>query len=65
MDCRGSRTVAECAGLAVDTVHSVIRVSYPDARRPLIGQIEVTVYLFFNADERLIRHWSDEFHWSL
>jgi hypothetical protein len=65
MDCRGSRTVAECAGLDVDAVYSVIRVSYPDAERHLIGNTEVLVYLFFDADGRLIRYWPDEFHWSL
>jgi hypothetical protein len=65
MDCRGNRTVAEWAGLDVDAVYSAIRVTYPDARRPLIGWIELKVYLFFNADRRLIRHWMDEFHVSL
>jgi hypothetical protein len=65
MDGRGGRTVAECAGLDVDAVHSVIRVTYPNAGRPLFGQIEITVYLFFDADRRLIRHWVDQFHLSL
>jgi hypothetical protein len=65
MDCRGRRTVAECAGLDVDAVFSVIRVTYPDAGRPLIGQLEVQVYLFFDANGRLIRHWVDQSHISL
>jgi hypothetical protein len=62
---RGNRTVAECAGLDVDVVQSVICVIYPDAGRRVVGSIEITVYVFFDADRRLIRHWVDEFHLSL
>ena len=65
MDCRGSQTMAECAGLDVDTVFSFICVTYPDAARLLLGYTEVRVYLFFDEQNRLIRHWVDEFHISL
>jgi hypothetical protein len=61
MDCNGNQTVAECAGLDVDKVYSFIRVTYPDSARFLFGQAEVRVYLFFDAEDRLIRHWSDQF----
>jgi hypothetical protein len=62
MDCRGNQTVAECAGLGVDSVFSVIRVSYPDADRFLLGRTQITVYLFFDGEDRLLRHWVDEFN---
>jgi uncharacterized OB-fold protein len=64
MPCRGSQTVAECAGLRVDAVHSVVCLCYP-ASASLLGQTEVTVYFFFDKNERLIRHWADEFTISL
>jgi hypothetical protein len=60
MPCRGSQTVAECAGLSVGAVHSVVCLCYP-ASASLLGDTEVTVYFFFDKDERLIRHWADEF----
>jgi hypothetical protein len=65
MDCRGNQTVAECAGLDVDSVDSVIRVIHPDAARGLLSQTEVAVYLFFDSKGRLLRHWVDEFHYGL
>jgi hypothetical protein len=65
MDCRGNRTVAECAGLDVDRVYSVICVTYPEADRFAIGYTTITVYLFFDAKGRLLRHWVYQFHVSL
>jgi hypothetical protein len=62
MDCRGNQTIAECAGLKVDSVSSVIRVSYPDADRSLLCQTQITVYLFFDGNDRLLKHWVDEFY---
>lgn len=55
------------AGLRHDNVSatdvsSIIRVVYPDAERDLLGPYEITVYLFFDKDGRLLRHWVDEFH---
>jgi|GEM_PF-3763428 len=64
MPCRGRRTVAECAGLSVDAVYSVVCLCYP-ASASLLGDTEVTVYFFFDKEERLIRHWADEFTISL
>jgi hypothetical protein len=65
MACRGNQTVAECAGLDIDTVYSVVSVIYPEADRFLLGHTELTVCLSFDRQERLIRHWVDEFHFSL
>ena len=62
MDGRGNQTVAECAGLKVDSVSSVIRVSYPDADRSLLCQTQITAYLFFDGNNRLLKHWVDEFY---
>jgi hypothetical protein len=62
MDFRGNQTVAECAGLKVDSVSSVIRVSYPDAGRAFLCQTRITVYLFFDGKDRLLKHWVDEFY---
>lgn len=62
MDCRGNQTVAEIAGLDVDSVYSFIRVWYPDADRFFLGHTEIRVYLFFGADGRMQRHWVDECH---
>jgi hypothetical protein len=59
---RGDKTVAECAGLKVDDVHSVISVLYPEADRFSLGITQITVYLFFDEKGLLIRHWVDEFH---
>lgn len=58
-------TVAECAGLELDKVSSVISVSYPDAARGLFGHLEIIVYLFFDSEGRLLRHWVDELGWGL
>lgn len=65
MDCRGNRTVAECAGLDVASVYSVVRVTYPEADRFLLGHTKVSVYLFFDERGQLIQHWVDELHISL
>jgi hypothetical protein len=62
MDCRGNQTVAECAGLKVDDVRSLISVVYPEADRFLFGVTQITVYLFFDEKGLLIGHWVDEFH---
>jgi hypothetical protein len=62
IDGRGNQTVAECAGLKVDSVCSLIRVSYPDADRSLLCQTQITVYLFFDGNDRLLKHWVDEFY---
>lgn len=59
---RGHRTVAECAGLENASVASEIRICYPDADRFLLGQTRITVFLFFDSRDRLLRHWVDEFH---
>jgi hypothetical protein len=65
MDSYDNRTAAECAGLPVDAVHSFICVTYPDAGRLPFAQSEVNVCLFFDADDRLIKHWAMEFVRSL
>jgi hypothetical protein len=65
MDCLGRQTVAECAGLNVDDVHSVVRVRYPDASRYFLGQTEITVYFFFDAKGLLLRQWASEFNMGL
>jgi hypothetical protein len=62
MDGRGGETVAECAGLSVDDVYTVIRVRYPEADRYVLGVTEISVYLFFDDQGRLIRHWVAESH---
>jgi hypothetical protein len=65
MDVLGHQTVAECAGLNVDDVYSVIRVYYPDARRTWVGHTEITVYWFFDRTGRLLRQWANEFDFGL
>jgi hypothetical protein len=59
---RGHQSVAECAGLNVEDVYSVIDVTYPEADRFLLGITKLSVYLFFDKNDQLIRHWIDEFH---
>jgi hypothetical protein len=65
MDFYGHQSAAECAGLDPAAIHSIIRVNYPDAGRSFMGDVEVTVFLFFDAEGRLIRHWTGEFYWGL
>ena len=65
MDGIGRQTVAECASLKVDAVHSIIRVRYPDAEHYSSGQTEIRVYLFFDSGGRLLRHWVSESHLGL
>jgi hypothetical protein len=65
MDCVGHQTVAECAGLRADSVFRVIRIRYPDAQRILAGHPQITVYIFFDSNDRLIKHWTHEFHIEL
>jgi len=62
MDSIGGQTVAECAGLKTDDVSWYTRVTYPDADRFLLGQTKITVYLFFDTHDHLIKHWVSEFH---
>ena len=57
--------IARRAGRDSDSVSSVIRVSYPDAARLTSGRTIVTVYLFFDRDDRLMRHSVDENHITL
>jgi hypothetical protein len=54
--------VAERAGLRVEDVCWLVKVKYPDAGRGLLRQTEVSVYLFFDGKDRLIKHWAHEFH---
>ena len=54
MGCLGNQTMAECAGLNVDNVYSVVRVHYPDATRHLIGQTMIIVF-FFNENGNLLK----------
>ena len=56
MDKRGNETAAGRAGLRVDEIDSVILVHYPEASRSLLGVSQVSVYLFFDADSRLLKH---------
>jgi hypothetical protein len=63
MDRRGSQSVAECAGLKNDSVRSILRAVH--VNNGWLGYSEVVVYLFFDIEGRLIRHWVDEFHRSL
>jgi hypothetical protein len=65
MDRRGHGTMAEWAGLDPKEVFSVIRIEYPDADRDLLGRTRITVYLVFDGDGRLIKHWVDEFYLGL
>jgi hypothetical protein len=65
MDCVGHRTVAECAGLNIDDVYSVIRVSYPDSKRYFWGHAGITVYFFFDAKGLFLRRWANEYYESL
>ena len=53
----GDRTVAELAGLQNENVYSIIRVTYPDAARIAFGWIRITVYIFFDEKQRVIRYW--------
>jgi hypothetical protein len=57
--------MAKLAGLNDDSVYSVIRITYPEADRFLLGQTEVRVHLFFEDQRRLIQHWVDEIIWGL
>lgn len=57
--------IARRAGLDSDSVSSVIHVWYPDAARLTSGQTIITVYLFFDRDDRLMRHSVDENHITL
>lgn len=60
MDARGSKTVAELAGLDAKEVHSYLRVEYPDAARTLVSQTEIRTYYFFDANDRMLRYWIGE-----
>jgi hypothetical protein len=62
MDGVGHHTVAECAGLRTEDVDTYIRVVYPDADRYFMGQDRTTIYFFFDAKGRLLRHWVEVFH---
>jgi len=62
MDGVGNQTVAECAGLKTADVPTFIRVTYPDADRYLLGFDEIIIYFFFDAKDRLIKHWVDVRH---
>ncbi len=61
MDRLGNQSVAECAGLNGDNVHSIMRVEYPEADRSIFIVTRITVYLFFDENERLIRYWIGKF----
>ena len=61
----GKRTVDECAGLRNAEVFSVIRVTYPDAGRAFNDKTSVWVYLFFDENGRLLRHWVNTEHDNL
>ena len=63
-DATGNRTAADRAGLQNENVHSMIRVRYPEADRfPLDSWTAISVYIFCDAQGRVIRHWihEDEF----
>jgi hypothetical protein len=60
MDARGHQTVAEHAGLNVDDVYSIVRVHYPYSSITLVGYAEITVYFFFDKNDRLLRQWANE-----
>jgi hypothetical protein len=62
MDQVGHQTVAECAGLKTGDVHSYVRVWYPDADRYYMGKDRITIYFFFDGNDRLLKHWVDVFH---
>jgi hypothetical protein len=49
-------------GLSRPSATRLIRVSYPDADRSLLCQTQITVYLFFDGNNRLLKHWVDEFY---
>jgi hypothetical protein len=55
----GDHTFVELAGVGGD-VSLVVRVVYPDAGRSLFAPTRITVYLFFDPKDRLIKHWVDE-----
>lgn len=66
MDMLGNQTVAELAGLDGADVHSIIRLSNPVPVRPsFFGHMQVKVYFFFDANDRLIRYWVTEFSISV
>ncbi len=50
-------TVAEDAGLKLDDVYRYVEVNYDIADRTWDGYDSVFVYFFFDARDRLIRHW--------
>lgn len=58
----GSRSAARDAGLDEDSVHSLIRVEYPDAARYPLDIVEISVYLFFDGEGRLLKHGVYEHH---
>jgi hypothetical protein len=62
MDNVGNQTVAECAGLRTDDVYTYVRVWYPDADRYFLGKDRIIIYFFFDADDRLLKHWVDVDH---
>lgn len=66
MGCQiGDLTPADRAGVKGDDVYSVVSVDYPDAERRLLIWDEITIYFFFDADGRLIKHWVDVDHSGL
>lgn len=54
----GGKVMAECAGLNVGEVYSLIQVNYPNAR--FGSKSWVRVYLFFDLHSRLLKHWVNE-----
>ena len=48
---------AEDAGLKKDDVHSVFEIRYPHSDVTSNGYDVVTIYFFFDAEDRLIKHW--------
>jgi hypothetical protein len=57
----GGRSPAEYAGLKEGEVYSYIGVTYPDADRGFIFRDIITIYFFFDAKDRLIKHYVDLF----
>lgn len=57
----GGRSPANAAGLTEDEVYSFIGVTYPDADRGFIFRDIITVYFFFDAKDRLIKHYVNLF----
>ena len=60
----GGKSIDEIAGVEISDVEYTLLATF-DETRWVICDYEISVYMFFDKDDRLIKYWIGEFHNAL